>query len=153
VDSRTPSSGLGEPLWCVSCHPGEIRQNLYAAETCENGRLPRITQRHPFTLGFRFLAVELPSVEMFPGAACFHILRRHAFWEEFRERGDKYQSGSPAIGGWAIGRSSGMLVYSRTRTTTSTTLNNLDFPALIDRISDGLNHLHVFQTFTETGLR
>jgi hypothetical protein len=32
------------------------------------------------------------------------------------------------------------------------TLNNLDFPALIDRIGDGLDDLHVLQTFTKAGL-
>jgi hypothetical protein len=31
-------------------------------------------------------------------------------------------------------------------------LRDLDLPSLIDRIRDGLDHFHVLQAFTETGL-
>jgi hypothetical protein len=46
----------GEPLCRVPRHVCNIRRNANPAETCENGRLPRIIQRDTFTLGFRFLS-------------------------------------------------------------------------------------------------
>ena len=53
---------------------------LHPSKNCCNRRLPRITQREEFTVGFRFAytrTIELQHAGSFPGAACCRTLRPH----------------------------------------------------------------------------
>jgi hypothetical protein len=72
-----PSPGA-EPLRRVSGHPRNFRLVSSAAETCENRRLPKTTQRDAFTHSCRFVytrPIELHRAGLVAGAA-----RLHAFW-------------------------------------------------------------------------
>jgi hypothetical protein len=135
-----PAPG-GEPLWSVSGHPCNLRLNTTPAETCENKRLPGTTQSVAtrwVIRGSRLLRT------------CLGISGAEEKYSEIPSDALK-RLPSKVLGGTTSIRGS---TLSRTRTKTSTIfdLRDLDFPPLVYRISNSLDHFHVLQAFIETGL-